>query len=150
MKKRCVLYEDGGEARAIMSPPGRQTETDGLGLRDGPESGDKRRLAWGREEVWEGAQLLVAAPVGIEAEYRGVLDQDPAVGQLEKDRVCPDAVSAGGTAHQRGKTGLLAEEGEGFGGGVDGLVYQDPDAAPEGAGLISRLHPVADSDKVGG
>lgn len=43
-----------------------------------------------------------------------------------------------------------AEEGEGFGGGVDGLVYQDPDAAPEGAGLISRLHPVADSDKVGG
>ncbi len=28
-------------------------------------------------------------PVGIEAEYRGVLDQDPAVGQLEKDRVCP-------------------------------------------------------------
>ena len=45
-----------------MSPPGRQTETDGLGLRDGPESGDKRRLAWGREEVWEGAQLLVAAP----------------------------------------------------------------------------------------
>ena len=54
------------------------------------------------------------------------------------------------SAHQRGKTGLLAEEGEGFGGGVDGLVYQDPDAAPEGAGLISRLHPVADSDKVGG
>ena len=133
-----------------MSPPGRRTGTDGLGLRDGPESGDKRRLAWGREEVWEGAQLLVAAPVGIEAEYRGVLDQDPAVGQLEKDRVCPDAVSAGGTAHQRGKTGLLSEEGEGFGGGVDGLVYQDPDAAPEGAGLISRLHPVADSDKVGG
>ena len=48
LKKRCVLYEDGGEARAIMSPPGRQTGTDGLGLRDGPESGDKRRLAWGR------------------------------------------------------------------------------------------------------
>ena len=74
----------------------------------------------------------------------------PLLGSWEKDRVCPDAVSAGGTAHQRGKTGLLAEEGEGFGGGVDGLVYQDPDAAPEGAGLISRLHPVADSDKVGG
>ena len=72
----------------------------------------------------------------------------PLLGSWRKTGSVP--MPSGGTAHQRGKTGLLAEEGEGFGGGVDGLVYQDPDAAPEGAGLISRLHPVADSDKVGG
>lgn len=60
------------------------------------------------ENVRRGARFLTAGAVTVQAEHHGELHQDAAVGQLQEDWIqSPDAVAAGGTAHQGGEACLL-------------------------------------------
>ena len=59
-------------------------------------------------------------------------------------------VAAGCAAYQGGKAGLLAEQDEGFRGGVDRFIYQHPDASAKGTRLCRRFHGMGDGKHIGG